>query len=151
MTAPSTPERQRPDRAMAEPDLVVADLMSLEPVVVAIDAPLEEAEQLMRDREVSGLPVVDAVGDLVGVISRTDVLEDGSVPTAILLRRRPSGLRVGELMTSPAVTVSPMTPLRDAALLMRDRRIHRLVAVDDAGRPVGVLSASDFVALYADG
>jgi CBS domain-containing protein len=136
---------------MAEPALVVADLMSLEPVVVAVDAALEEAEQLMRDREVSGLPVVDAVGDLVGVISRTDVLEDGSVPAAILLRRRPSGLRVGELMTSPAITVSPMTPLREAALLMRDRRIHRLVAVDDAGRPIGVLSASDFVALYADG
>jgi len=44
-----------------------------------------------------------------------------------------------------------MTPLRDAARLMRDRRIHRLVAVDETGRPIGVLSASDFVELYADG
>jgi CBS domain-containing protein len=54
-------------------------------------------------------------------------------------------------MTSPAITVSALTDLRDAARLMRDRRIHRLVVVDDADRPVGVLSASDFVALYADG
>jgi CBS domain-containing protein len=132
-------------------DLVVADLMTLEPVVIDVAAGIEEAEALMHDREVSGLPVVDARGDLIGVISRTDVVEDGNVPLSTLLRGRPSGLRVGELMTSPAVTVSPLTPLREAARLMRDSRIHRLVAVDDAGRPVGVLSASDFVALYADG
>jgi len=131
-------------------DLVVADLMTLEPVVVQVTAGIEEAEALMHDRAVSGLPVVDELGDLVGVISRTDVVEDGSIPMAMLLRRRLSGLRVGELMTSPAVTVSPTTPLRDAARLMRDSRIHRLVAVDDAGRAVGVLSASDFVELYAD-
>ena len=132
-------------------DLVVADLMTLEPIVVEVTAGIEEAEALMHDRVVSGLPVVDEGGELVGVISRTDVVEDGNIPLSMLLRRRPSGLRVGELMTSPAVTVSPMTPLREAARLMRDSRIHRLVAVDDAGRPVGVLSASDFVALYADG
>jgi CBS domain-containing protein len=132
-------------------DLVVADLMTLDPVVVDPEASLEEAEALMHDRVVSGLPVVDARGELVGVISRTDVIEDGGIPMSTLLRRRPSGLRVGELMTSPAVTVSPLTPLREAARLMRDRRIHRLVAIDDAGRAIGVLSASDFVELYADG
>lgn len=132
-------------------DLVVADLMTLEPVVVEVTAGIEEAEALMHDRAVSGLPVVDERGEIVGVISRTDVIEDGSIAMSTLLRRRPSGLRVGELMTSPAVTVSPMTPLRDAARLMRDNRIHRLVAIDDGGHAVGVLSAIDFVELYADG
>ena len=113
--------------------------------------PVAVAVQVMARANLPGLIVVDERGDLVGVISRTDVVEDGNIPLSTLLRRRPSGLRVGELMTSPAVTVSPMTPLRDAARLMRDSRIHRLVAVDDAGHPIGVLSASDFVALYADG
>jgi CBS domain-containing protein len=130
--------------------LVVADVMTLDPVIVSVDAPLEEAERLMRDRKVSGLPVVDEDGGLVGVISRTDVVEDGTVPVAILLRRSPSGLRVGELMTSPAITVTSTDPLVEAARRMRDERIHRVVAIDDDGRPVGVLSASDFVALYAD-
>jgi CBS domain-containing protein len=135
----------------ATTDLVVADLMTLDPVVVDVDASLEAAEALMHDRVVSGLPVVDASGELVGVISRTDVVDDGGIRMSSLLRRRPSGLRVGELMTSPAVTVSALTPLREAARSMRDRRIHRLVVVDDkAGRPIGVLSASDFVELYAD-
>jgi CBS domain-containing protein len=54
-------------------------------------------------------------------------------------------------MTSPAITVTETTPLIEAARRMRADRIHRVVAIDDDGRPVGVLSASDFVALYADG
>ena len=69
---------------------------------------------------------------------------------ARVLRGRPSGLRVGELMSS-LITVAKTAPLVEAARLMRDNRIHRVVAVDDRGRPVGVVSASDFVALYADG
>jgi CBS domain-containing protein len=40
--------------------------------------------------------------------------------------------------------------MADAARLMHDRRVHRLVALDDAGRPVGVVSATDFVTLYAE-
>ena len=131
--------------------LTVADIMTLDPVVIRSDAPLEEAERLMHDRRISGLPVVDGSERLVGVISRTDFLDGGSASLAFLLRRRPTGLRVGELMTSPAVTTSLSSPLVEAARLMRDNRIHRVVAIDDAGRPVGVLAASDFVALYADG
>jgi CBS domain-containing protein len=134
----------------AADELVVADLMTLDPVVIGVDAPLEDAERLMRERHISGLPVVDQHGALVGVISQTDVLEDGGPSMALLLRRRPSGLRVGELMSSPAVTVALTAPLVEAARCMRDERIHRVVAVDDNGRPVGVVSASDFVALYAD-
>ncbi len=132
-------------------ELVVADVMTLDPVVIHADAPPEDAERLMRERAISGLPVVDAAGLLVGVISRADVIEDGTIPMAFLLRRMPSGLRVGELMSSPAITVETTDLLIEAARRMRDNRIHRVVAVDDAGRPVGVLSASDFVSLYADG
>lgn len=132
-------------------ELLVADLMTLDPVVVGSDAALEEAERLMRERQISGLPVVDHYGALVGVISQTDVLEDGGAPMALLLRRKPSGLRIGELMTSPPVTVAMTERLVEAARLMRDNRIHRVVAIDERGLPVGVVSASDFVALYADG
>ena len=47
--------------------LTVADIMTLDPVVIRADAPLEDAERLMRDRRISGLPVVDGFERLVGV------------------------------------------------------------------------------------
>jgi CBS domain-containing protein len=130
--------------------LLVADLMTIDPVVVAVDASLEDAAHLLHAYSITGLPVVDGQGTLVGVISQTDLvaLEDSSVGRAV--RTHQSGLRVGELMSSPAVTVPMTGALDEAARLMLDHRVHRLVAVDDAGRPVGVLSAIDFVALYAE-
>ena len=59
-------------------------------------------------------------------------------------------MRVGELMSSPAMTVPMTGSLRDAARTMVDSRVHRLVAIDDAGRPVGVLSAIDLVTLFLE-
>ena len=130
--------------------LLVADVMTIDPIVVSDDAPLEEAARLLRAYSVSGLPVVDRLGVLVGVISKTDLVAIEEAPIGRLIRTEASGLRVGELMSSPAITVPMTGSLGEAARLMRDRRVHRLVALDDDGRPVGVLSASDFVSLYAE-
>jgi CBS domain-containing protein len=58
---------------------------------------------------------------------------------------------VGEVMSSPPVTIDGSATVRDAARRMDDERLHRLVAVDDHGRPTGVITAMDFVALAADG
>jgi CBS domain-containing protein len=130
--------------------MCVADVMTLDPVFVGVADDLETAERLMSERNVSGLPVVDGAGSLVGVVSRTDLLGDGTILATSLLRRRPSGLRVGELMTSPAVTVPITESVVEAARVMRDQRIHRVVAIDDRGRPAGILSSTDYVALVAD-
>jgi CBS domain-containing protein len=128
--------------------LLVADLMTIDPVVVGVDASLEEAVRLLGTYSITGLPVVDEFGALVGVIRETDFLASADSPVGRLIRTKPSGLRVGELMSSPAVTIPMTGSLDEAARIMVDRRIHRLVATDDAGHPVGVLSAIDFVALY---
>jgi CBS domain-containing protein len=131
-------------------DLFVGDVMSLEPVMVFADAPLEEAERLMRTHEVTGLPVIDRNHAVVGVISQTDLLAIRSLSIGAVVRHEPSGVRVGEVMSSPAVTVPLTCSMVEAARRMRDARVHRLVAVGDDGRPVGVLSASDYVAIVAD-
>jgi len=83
-------------------------------------------------------------------VSRTDVLALQPWLGAVI-RGRANGLRVGEIMSSPAITVPMTTSLVETAQLMRDRRVHRLVAVDDDHDPVGVLSGTDFVALVAEG
>ena len=131
--------------------LVAADLMTIEPVVVAFDAPLEEAERLIRDYQVSGLPVVDGDGILVGVISQTDFVHLANPAVSSLIRHASSGIRVGEVMSRPAVTVLLTTSLLEAARSMVQERVHRLVVVDAHQRPLGVLSAIDFVTLYAEG
>lgn len=130
--------------------LLAADVMTIDPVVVTVDAPLEDAAHLCRSFSVSGLTVVDRNGGLVGVISQTDLLAIQDSPLGRLIRAEPSGLRVGELMSSPAITVPMTGSLADAARVMVENRIHRLVALDAARHSVGVLSAIDFVSLYAD-
>jgi CBS domain-containing protein len=129
----------------------VADLMTVEPLVIRADRRLDEAEALMRDHHVSGLPVVDDSGRLVGVISQTDFIHLADPGTRDLIRLAPDQIRVADVMSRPPVTVLLTTSLLDAARIMRHERVHRLVAVDEKLRPVGVLSAIDYVALYAEG
>jgi CBS domain-containing protein len=131
--------------------LCVADVMSFDPIVVRVDAPIEEAEELIETNSVSGLPVVDGAGALVGVISQTDLVRLGHHAIGNILHSRKNGLKVGEIMTSPALTVPMTASLVEAARLMRDGHVHRLVALDDDHDPVGVISASDYVALVAEG
>ncbi len=131
-------------------DYIVGDFMTIDPVVVAPGARLEEAARILEAFEVSGLPVVDDAGHLVGVISQTDLLR-GAAEHGPPVRGRWADRRVSDIMSSPPLTVRMLAPLADAAREMQERAVHRLVVVDDAGRPVGVLSSMDFVALYAEG
>lgn len=130
--------------------LFVADLMTMDPIVVAVDAPIEDAARLLHEHSITGLPVINESGGLVGLISQTDLVGAMDSPVGRLIRTSPSGLRVGELMTSPAITVPITGSVREAARLMVDARVHRLVATDDVGRPVGILSAIDLVKLFVD-
>jgi CBS domain-containing protein len=135
---------------MNEQELVVADVMTLDPVIVHIHTSIEEAAALLAANSITGLPVIDDAGALVGVISQTDLVAVMESPVSRLIRTKPSGLCVGELMSSPAITVPLTGSLVEAARVMLDSRVHRLVAIDDVGHPVGVLSAIDYVRLYAE-
>ena len=132
-------------------DLRVADLMSIDPITISVDASIEDTEELLREHRISGLPVVDADGRLVGVISLTDLLYLAVPSVQALIRHHERGIRVGEVMSTPPVTIESTATLREAARLMHEDRLHRLVAVNADGRPIGVISAMDFVALAGEG
>jgi CBS domain-containing protein len=126
----------------------VGELMTGDPIVASIDMPLADAAELMDFYRVSGLPVVDWSGFLVGVISQTDLLHART--TEALWHAWP-GLTVRHLMTRPAVTVRSSATIEDAAELMERLRIHRLVVVaTDGETAIGVLSVSDLVRSMAE-
>lgn len=121
----------------------VGTLMSADPIVVSADAPLAEAARLLDKHHIHGLPVVDGLGGLVGVVSQTDMLRARS--TEDLWQRWP-GLRVRHLMSSPALTISADAGVAEAASRMERERVHRLVVVGaDGSRPIGVVSTTDLV------
>jgi len=146
-----TSERAETSSQLRFDRLVVADVMTMDPVTVDVDATVEAAEQLLAAYRISGLPVVDAAGHLVGVLSRTDLFLEGGVVLSQMVRGRASGLRVGEVMSRPPLTVGLSATLSEAARIMRDERVHRLVVVNEQDEPIGVLSATDYVTLIADG
>ncbi len=126
----------------------VGELMTGDPIVASIDMPLADAAELMDFYRVSGLPVVDWSGLLVGVISQTDLLHART--TEALWHAWP-GLTVRHLMTRPAVTVRSSATVEEAAEMMERLRIHRLVVVDAGGdSAIGVLSVSDLVRSMAE-
>jgi CBS domain-containing protein len=135
--------------ATAQPT-TVGDLMALDPIVIRANASLDEAAELLDRNHISGLPVVDASGSLVGVVSQTDLVRARS--TQYLWANWP-GLAVRHLMTSPAITVHRSTPLAMAAARMERQHIHRLVVVadDDETLPIGILSMTDLVHAIATG
>jgi CBS domain-containing protein len=129
--------------------IVVGELMAVDPVVIGANLPLDEAADILDRHRISGAPVVDAAGSLVGVLSQTDLIRARS--TEYLWANWP-GLAVRHLMTSPAVTVERSTPIVIAAARMERHRIHRLVVVadDDKTLPIGILSTTDVVHSIAE-
>jgi CBS domain-containing protein len=121
----------------------VGELMTGDPIVATVDTPLADAAAIMDFYRISGLPVIDLDGCLVGVVSQTDLLHART--TEPLWNAWP-GLAVRHLMTRPPVTVTPDVSVEDAARLMEAHRIHRLVVTAaDGETPIGVLSVSDLV------
>lgn len=129
--------------------LCVADLMTIDPCLISRTASVADAEELMATHRVSGLPVVDDDTGLVGVVSQTDLMYLIRPQVRQLMDRWETPLTVQEIMSSPPVTVLSTMSLENAARVMTEHDVHRVVAVDRKGRPVGVLSATDFVQLAA--
>lgn len=127
----------------------VGEAMTRGLVTVRATALLQEAAELMDAHRVHGLPVVDSRGGLVGVLSQTDLLRARVVEHLWTNLR---GLAVRHVMTAPAITVGLHESLDDAAELMEQKRVHRLVVVGpDGTTPVGVLSVTDLVHVMANG
>ena len=146
----------------------VAEVMTRDLIMVEPQTPIKEAIKLIAQHRISGLPVVDEAGKLVGIISETDLLwqETGIEPPvyimfldSVIYLENPTrydrelhkalGQTVGDVMSDEPSTVKPDQPLRKAARLMQEKSIRRLPVVDDSGKVIGILTPGDIVRAMA--
>lgn len=140
--------------------MLARDVMTSPVVTVAPSATVHEITQLLLERHISGVPVVEA-GELVGIVSKSDLLhryetEPGGTPPAPWWGRwvqrsgpprryvRSHGTRAADIMTPGPVSIGDDVPLARVAYLLGTYRIQRLPVVR-RGRLVGIVTSGDLV------
>jgi CBS domain-containing protein len=135
------------------------DIMNEKAVKVSPEDRLEDVVLAMSEGGISGVPVVEPDGKVVGVISEKDIIRrmlggrSGSIMTLMAGCLRAGGclctrvrdLPAREIMTSPAVTVRDDATLAEMADLLAGRQVNRLPVTDGDGRLLGILARSDIV------
>lgn len=125
----------------------VRHLMTSDPLVILATATLAEVAEFLDEFRIGGVPVVDDDGRLLGLVSETDLtrLRGSGLPRAMW-----HGVVARDVMSHPVITIQPSDSLAEAARLMTEHHVHRLVVVGPHGEPVGVISESDLVREIAD-
>ena len=138
----------------------IKDVMTSDVIAVRADMPFKEIVDILADRGISAVPVVDDEDRVIGVVSEADLLHKTefageSVANRLLESRRHRTARekaagdvAGELMTAPAVTVTADVSVIEAARIMEEKEIKRLPVVDRQGRVVGIVSRRDLLKAF---
>jgi CBS domain-containing protein len=137
----------------------VIDLMTTEVVTIGADQTIKDAARLMVADRVSGLPVVDDSGRLIGIVTEADFLErqvDKESPSGGLLgavfgpqSSHADAVTVREVMSTNVITVAADAKVAEAARLLATNSIKRLPIVDGDGAVIGIISRADIVAAFA--
>jgi CBS domain-containing protein len=139
------------------------DIMTTSVITIRPEADVTEAARILLDKQINGLPVVDALDNLIGILCQSDLVRmqkslpipslftlwDGFVPlsSAALLEtevKRIAASKVSEAMTPKVVTISPDMGLDEIAALMVDKKFHTLPVVEH-GRLVGIVGKKDII------
>lgn len=138
----------------------VADVMTTRVHVASPMTPFKLLVRLIEENKVSAIPIVDQHGVPVGVVSESDLLFKERVAelesTSDLLHPRrhsrelakAEGMVASDVMSSPAITIASTSRLIDAARLLQERKVRRLVVVDERGKIAGILSRSDVLQVF---
>ncbi len=122
---------------------LLRDIMTRGVVTVPLDATAKQIAALLSKRRLSGAAVIGSDGEAMGVISDMDLLR-------IIGEENWEKMLAESIMTPHLETVGPTSTVADAAKIMKEKRIHRLLIFSERGvgashRPVGIVSASDIV------
>ncbi|MEU8251327.1 CBS domain-containing protein [Nonomuraea sp. NPDC048916] len=147
--------------------MTVKDVMTGQVASVRGDTPFKDIAETLISGGISAVPVVDAGNRVIGMVSEADLLRkeefreqfyrEGYQPPLRARLRHPKGRQkaagdtAAELMSSPAITISPEASAVSAARLMDSRDVKRLAVVEPGGKLVGIVSRRDLVKLFLRG
>ena len=143
------------------------EIMTTTVVSVPPEMPVEQLAALLRDRKISGAPVVDAAGMLLGVVTESDLIDQAKkihIPTAITILDsviflesakgmereigKMTGTTVADICTKKPLTITEATPLDEIATIMAERHVHTLPVLRGT-QLVGVVGKSDVIKTLA--
>jgi CBS domain-containing protein len=120
--------------------MIASDIMTRKVCTIRPEASAQEAAQLLDQRRISGAPVVDSEGRLIGIITEADIIS----------KVNREGLSVGDIMSHEVTVVGEETPVGEIAQLLTERKIKRVPVVSN-GKLVGIVSRADIVHAVAQG
>ena len=143
--------------------LTAKDIMTKDVVTVTPDTSIEELSTLLVSNEISGAPVVNADGAIVGMVTENDLISRNKrlhIPTVVSFLdaviylesskkfsddvKRLTATKVGDICAKKVVTITEDTTLTDIATLMSEKKVH-LLPVVTAGKVVGIVGKRDVV------
>ena len=140
--------------ASADVEMRVSAVMHRNVATVGPETSFREIARKLVERRISAVPVMDAERHVLGVVSADDLLTTRPVPFHYSHRAsrvapgRAAGRTAAELMSGPALVITPETTVGRAADLMQTRRVKRLPVVDGERRLIGLVARSDLLDIY---
>ncbi len=150
--------------------LTAKDLMSAEVIAVTVDTEIRELAKILAANRISGVPVLDGSGRVIGVVTESDLIFQNKkvhIPTAFAILdsfifledpekmeqelRKMAGTKVADICTANPVTVREDTAVEEIATLMAEKKVHTLPVLDQNGQLVGVIGKADLIRMIAEG
>ena len=144
-----------------------SDIMTREVITVSLETTVQQLAQLFSAHGISGAPVVDPDGNILGVVTESDLIDQNKkvhIPTVVTIldsffflenpdkmeqeMRKMAGATVADIYSSPAVTVTSTTPVDEIATIMAEKSVHTLPVVDN-GLLKGIIGKKDIIRTIA--
>lgn len=146
----------------AESEKTAANIMTQQVLTIPADATLQEVATLLTTHNISGAPVVDDSGRIIGIISESDLISEAKkrsalphvaafgvfmVPEDALARIYHGGatLLAEEVMSKRVLSVTPETPIHNVAILLMEEKVNRVPVIDQDGDLVGIITRHDLL------
>jgi CBS domain-containing protein len=138
-------------------EILVRNVMTKGVISISKYESVMHVADILSEKNISGLPVVDKESKVIGIITQADILSMVGVGREHTFKdllkymlgeklpERRMGDHVGDIMTSPAITIRPDANIAEAVKIMDEKRIRRLTVVDDQNRLIGIITRADIL------